>query len=142
MMNNRREWSHLGPVIPLFSTVWHLNMSVSRTDLLDPFLTVLGKGMKIFTLCCGSLLAPKIHHYNLYLVLIPELSSMLLPPSLYWIEEDERRRQWLLVVFVGYVFPDCFSPCGPRWPAFKNTLLSPLERRRSTRQLSLYMSEY
>lgn len=25
------------------------------------------------------------------------------------------------VVFVGHVFPDCLSPCGPRWPAFKKT---------------------
>lgn len=130
--------------------LWHLDTPMSRTDLLDPILTVLDKGMHIFTLYSGGLLAPWVHHYSLYLVpwnrlfsghsLIPELFSVPLPPPLHWIEADERRRQWLLVVFVGHVFLDSLSPCGPHWPAFKNSLptLGRGGGRSSTQQLSLW----
>lgn len=123
-MNNRRKWSHLGPVIPLFSPsafLWH------QSDLLKPFLTVLDKGMQIHqgkvinTLNSSpqSYFSPKRDY-----LLFPELFLKSCPLFLYCTEPDERRHQWLLVVFVGHVFLDSLSPCGPHWPAFKNTLLS------------------
>lgn len=46
VMNNRREWSHLGTVIPPFFSFFSF---LSSTDPLDPLLAVLDKGMHVFT---------------------------------------------------------------------------------------------
>lgn len=160
MMNNRREWSYLGPVIPLLRSafLWHLDTPVSRNDLHDPFLTVLNKGMHIFTLCTGRLLAPWINQCSHDLVLwrtlfssdslIPELASTLPPPTfsvLYW----SRWKATSAVVDCVCRTCLCWVPL-PVWSSLACFQKQPPEpgerwrlgRRSLTQQLNLYMSEY
>lgn len=120
------SWTGDSPLFPS-AFLWHLDTPASRTDLLDPFLTVLDEGMHVFTIC-GSrgLLAPWIHHYSLCLVLWNldnsannSLVPALLPPSLSLSAIGLKQMKadvsgcWLCLSDTFSLIP--LSLCGPRW---------------------------